>query len=254
MMHFLWPSTLKHLPNDDQLKLLFALVSKTKFPGFLHTSALKLSESNRQKSFKDGETTIYYTSNVITPEMLGQSLVTSPYVFIPYSTPHSYIMNGMHSVQGIIMRKTMVTYWFNTPISTGELEVAQRRGIPMLCDYINLGTSEPCEICGAYGAVDWVDSTLLGKDHDKVPSDRYIWTVNNYMNFLIDNEWVINYNGDEFIHPCPVCLGLGSSSALTLQEGENEVKNIKLKNKMIPMSSRNTLFRRDEYAAWYPAM
>lgn len=232
MMHFLWPSTIKHLPNDDQLKLLIALLYKTKFPGFLHLSALKVSESVKDKNLN---LRIHYT---YTAEMLANSLVTSPYLFIPFSTPHSYIMDLSNSIHGIIMRKTLITYWFEYPISIGEIYTAIQRGIPMLCSFSNLGTSEPCDMCNAYGALDWVDSVLSWKDYNKPPDTRYIWATHKYLNFLIDNHWVHNSNEHTILHPCPACLGLGCKSVLTYTG--DEIKEVEFEDHMYSLLLRGS--------------
>ncbi len=223
---------------------MIALLYKTKFPGYLHVSALKVSESVKIEGIKG------YAPLSYTPEMLSNALVTSPYLFIPFNKPHSYILDGLNNIRAIIMRSEMTMYWFEDSISLGELYTAQERGIPMLCNYVNLGRCKPCDICKGYGAVDWVDNTLIGKDYEAVPSDRFIWASHKFTNFLIDNQWVIDYDGEEIIHPCPRCLGLGSKSVLSIEKtgDKEEIKDRDFDHHLMALSSRPEIIIRPYYS------
>jgi hypothetical protein len=210
------------------------MLTDNKLPGFLHKSALTVS--TRNKIQLDAKIVIEYEA--MTPPVMHSMIKNSPYLYLPYDKPHSYIMNSSNGVFGLIFRRENHTYWFKDPISLGELHIAQTREIPILCEYSNIGVSSRCEVCEGYGAVDWVDSALLGKEYHKPPDDRYIWATHKYLNFLIDNKWILDYDGFNILHPCPKCLGLGVKEVLTVQ-GE-EITAVKFEEHMYELLMRGS--------------
>jgi hypothetical protein len=77
-------------------------------------------------------------------------------------------------------------------------------------------------MCRGVGAVDWVDDMIVSEKYHMVPRKRFIIATHLYMNFLIDNQWIADYDGDDIICPCPRCLGLGCDSVLRMVDKKIE--------------------------------
>jgi len=198
-MFFVAPARMKHLPNDEQIKLLAALTYKNKCPGFIHESALVLHGIN-----------MTYATQV---QVIKNCLDTIN-LFIPFETHMTYIMSSLYDVVGTITYPMRMVHWFRDPITLGEIETAQKHEIPILTSYNYLGQAEKCLVCNGNGAVDWVDHIKLSKEFKEVPQYRYMITNHRQFYFLTDNKWIYDYDGDDIIYPCPKCFGSGINSVL----------------------------------------
>lgn len=215
-MHFLFPATTKHLPNEDQLRLLLALLYKRKFPGFIHANALTLSTKTKHELNQY----IYFT---MTSEDLAGTLTDRSYLYIPFDKPKSYILQGLNNIIGVIMKPNLVTFWFEDPISIGELWTAEKNQIPIVVRFVNIGYGQKCQLCHGYGIVDWVDDIQATKEYGVTPKMRYVLANHRWVDFLIDNKYILDYSGEEIIAPCPRCLGMGCESVLLKDGVENKI-------------------------------
>lgn len=209
-MRFIFPHSMAHLPNEGQLRLLFELTLNTDFPGFLHESALAVSKNRKV----DGQ----YIPYNITPSEIAYALRGSEYLYISYDTPKSYIMTTDSDVMGFVHSGTLLTYWFETPISLYEIYTAEHYEIPIVCKFVHIGRSDNCKMCNAVGALDWVDEAKATQMYRPVPKKRFVIATHRYHNYLIDNKNILEYKGEHLIQPCPKCMGLGCEGVLHMAD------------------------------------
>jgi hypothetical protein len=238
-VNFLFPSSVKHLPNEEQINLLFSLTCKKQFSGFLHPSALTVTMpvtheiDDRQHVIglpidQETPTKITYRSYSITsPDDLAKSLINSAFLYVPFDQIKTYIMNDYNNIVGFIKYQHFETCWLESSISLGELYTAVKHNIPLVQQYIILGRNEVCGLCSGSFRVDWVDEIKYLKTHDKkrIPKNRYILATHRDIYLLIDNIFLDSYDGDNIISICPRCLGTGVSNILT-KKTDNEVNNV----------------------------
>jgi hypothetical protein len=206
-MYFLFPSSVKHLPNEEQVNLLIAITYKNKFPGFLHPNALTVSTPVTIGGVRYVRTT--------DPKELGDVIKNSPFLYMPYEYPKSYILNQSYDqVVGFVIGVSLSTYWFDKPISLAEIYLAEKNQCPIVIHFINIGRSLKCPLCDSLGAIDWVDDMKASAKYRSVPKERFILATHSDRNFLIDNKNILEYKGEGIFHPCPKCLGLGCESVL----------------------------------------
>jgi len=208
-MSYIFPSTIRHLPNDEQLEMLISLLNKEKFPGFLNPSSLQISIHKKERK------NLYELFKVDDP-YLTNALKNAPYLFIPYDKPIAYILSGLNDIIGIITHNNLETYWLENTISLHELWTAQRREIPIIIKFDIIGRNKPCELCMGYGAIDWVEHLTVSHLYKKVriPENNYIIASHKHLNFLVNNKDINEYDGPSFIHICPRCAGMGCDGVL----------------------------------------
>lgn len=206
-MHFLFPTSVKHLPNEEQVNLLVAMTYKNKLPGFLHPNALTVTTPTKIGGVRYIRTT--------DPKELGDVIKNSSFLYMPYEYPKSYILGqSCDQVMGFITGVNILTYWFNSPISLTEIWLAEKHQCPLVVSFVNIGRSLKCPLCNSLGAIDWVDDIKASSKYRSVPKERFIFATHSDQNFLIDNKNILEYKGDDIFHPCPKCLGLGCESIL----------------------------------------
>ena len=249
-MKFLFPTTVKHLPNNEQIELLVAITYKNKFPGFLNTNALRLNDVS-----KDAHNNYIYTAT--TESFIAESFKSRPYLYIPFEYVRSYIMGSYSHVAGVVIGKHPVTYWFENPISTTEIWTALTSEIPIVVKFVHLGCNIPCAMCNGDGVVDWVDNIKFSVNKTKVPDSRYILATHRSNYYIIDNGWIRYYDGDNIIHPCPRCMGLACDGVLKRYSiyDEDKIEMVEFDNKgkmdyrLLIRDSRETIM---EVSPWHP--
>lgn len=221
-MHFLFPSSVKHLPNEEQVNLLVAITYKNRFPGFLHPNALTVSTST-----KVGEIRMVHNTD---PDELATVLKNSAFVYMPYEYPKSYILGQSYDQAiGFITGVNLLTYWFEEPVSLAEIYLAENNQCPIVIPFVNIGRSTKCPLCDSLGALDWVDDMKVSEKYRSVPRERFILATHNDHNFLIDNKNILEYKGEGIFNPCPKCLGLGCESFLYMDREEIKSASLHLK-------------------------
>ena len=134
-MNFLFPSSVKHLPNEEQINLLFGLTCKKQFSGFLHPSALTVTTPASYEIDKVmfGDTPVGFTDDVkvrhrsyttTTPDDLAKSLITSAFLYVAFDQIKTYIMNDYNNIVGFMKYQHYETCWLESPVSLGELYTA----------------------------------------------------------------------------------------------------------------------------------
>jgi hypothetical protein len=221
-MKFMFPMSQNHLPNENQLRLLVAMTLDTDIPGFLHENALAVTKNDRDENKRIIN---YY---VTAPEAV-KTILNHPYLYVPFDLPKTYIMSSHTEVHGFVVTGTLLTYWFEKPISIYEIYTAEGYKIPLVCRYVHIGRSESCTLCGAHGALDWVNESKATQKYRPVPRKRFVVASHRYHYYLIDNNHIVDYDGEHFIQPCPKCMGIGCNSVLHMLndkiEGMNFGKN-----------------------------
>lgn len=202
-MSFIFPATVKHLPNNDQLMLLTSLLSSDKYPGFLHTSVLNLNYRNGLNEIQTMDS-----------KTLRDVIQRSGYLFVPFSEPITYIMMNYYDVIGFITPRNLITYEFENPVSLGEIATAEKYRMPIVNKFVNIGVSKLCRLCGGGGVLDWVNDIKFSSLYKKVPDKRYILAINQHIYLLIDNHKIHSYDGKDIIRTCPRCLGSGMGGVL----------------------------------------
>lgn len=248
-MNFLFPTTVKHLPNEQQMQLLIAVTYKNKFPGFLNTNALKLTSTK-----KENEQFIY---TAMTEPMIAESL-KKPYLYIPFDHARSYILDyNTTGIVGVITGRSPGTYWFDEPISTVEVWTAMKNEAAIIVKFVHLGYNTPCTLCHGDGAVDWVDNVKFQTYYKgEIPKTRYIVATHTSNYYIIDNGWINNYDGYNIIHPCPRCMGLACDGVLKRYSRHDNEDQIEMVNfdetgmgyRLLMRSSRETIM---EVPPWY---
>jgi len=226
---FLFPGSVKHLPNHEQIALLSNLTMNAEFPGFLHTETLALTKRSN-KIWLTHDRKIKYDYVPMTHKDLALTLENSRN-YIAFGQIRTYVLDAPHSAIGLIT-DTFDTILFETPVSTGEIFTAQQFKGPIVVKFINIGRSTPCDMCIGQGAIDWV-AYMTNPEKDKkltVPKNRYI--LANYMDmyFLIDNQPIQLYEGDNILHVCPLCLGSGLGGVVI--RADEEIKLLAFDNEM----------------------
>lgn len=253
-MNFLFPANVKHLPNDEQLRLLFELTCTSPFPGFLHPSSLRVTKRDpvkmEQIDLNERVKVKFNSLSYMTHKDLAHLLTTTPYLYFPFDHPKTYIMITYNDVIGMVRSGDLETYWFESPISLGEIYTAEKYNIPIVTQFVRIGRSAACDLCGGHGIVDWVEEIKSHKDYKKVPSDRYIFATHSYIYFLIDNQSIHSYNGNNIIYPCPRCLGSGLDGVVV--KDNEEIKSIifdeyLLKYRLLIKESRPHLINMSDY-------
>jgi hypothetical protein len=242
-LSFIFPASVKHLPNEDQIRLLVALTYKHEFSGFLQTEALRLT----MHKTVDRQNYLVYTKDI--PD-IADLIKGKRYLFIPFENVRAYIVDSYFSnVLGIISMEA--TFWFESPATTGEIWTAGSQKIPLVIKFIQLGNNIPCQLCGGDGVIDWVSSIRTSRYFPfKIPNERYI--LSSYMgnNFIISNKWIQEYKGDNIIYACPNCMGMGCSGYLRLfshTDSQDQINTITFDNGLKYIGARNTLAEMPEY-------
>ena len=218
-MRFVLPLSAMKNMDAERLHAIFELTEKNKFPGFLNPNIVQANQSlSGQMKHPPSEETV-------------KMLIDKPFVHLPYAVPKSYIMNRRNQVLGFVLRKTLITYWFEFPLNLEEIYEGEQREIPVLIEYVSLGAGKPCHICNGYGAVDWVDGIKLSEQYYTPPKNRYILASNKELMFMIDNAWVNSFDNEKefFIQACPLCLGLGCDCVLVV-DGNDKIEAIYLES------------------------
>jgi hypothetical protein len=218
-MYFLFPSSVKHLPNEEQVNLLVTMTYKNKLPGFLHPNALTVSTP-----VKIGNSRYIHQTD---PLELATIIQNSSYIYMPYEYPKSYILSQSYDqVVGFVVGVNLLTYWFESPVALTEIYLAEKNQCPIVIPFVNIGRSTECPLCNSLGALDWVDDMKVSTKYRSVPRERFILATHSDRNFLIDNKNILEYKGDGIFHPCPKCLGLGCESVLYMDR--EEIKQVSL--------------------------
>lgn len=209
---FIFPASTKHLPNEDQLRLVIELQKRKKYPGFWNPLTLDISRARTM------------------PEMVDALhwVMDDNRFYMPFDTPKTYIMDSSATrIRGFILTGQCTNHWFEDEISIGELYHAQKYEVPLLSKFVNLGLSKRCDFCEGYGVLDWVDSIRSNTVYKQPPDERYIIVTHKAFNFMIDNKWIHDYDGEDIISPCPKCFGMGCASVLERNEIMNRLDETK---------------------------
>lgn len=208
-MRFLFPSSTRHIPEYDKIRLLDVITYNNKFPGFLKTESLNIYKEN-----KANEDWLIY--NEINTSTIAKNIKTKPYLFIPFKQIHTYIVDTYFSnVLGFISRMSLSVSWLENPVSTYEVWSSMHSDGAIVVRFAQLGTSIPCDLCRGNGVVDWVDEIQYKQyfPHN-VPKDNYLLVKYLDNNYIINNRWINDYRGENIIYPCPVCYGLSCGGTL----------------------------------------
>lgn len=237
-MNFLFPGSVKHLPNDEQLKLLCSLTIKKDFPGFLHPSSLKVTQpaSYETDQIMFGDKPIGFTDDVkvrytiyrtTTEEDLICALKKSPFIYSAFDEIKTYILSGINDVVGFITNN-LETWWLETHVSLGELYTAVKNSIPIIQQFVSLGRNLTCTLCFGSFNVDWVDEIkyLNLKGKREIPKTRYLLVRLRDRYLLTDNIYVNLYAGDNIVSVCPHCSGTGISNILSPKDNNEGIESL----------------------------
>lgn len=251
-MNFLFPATTKHIPNDEQMKLLFDLLYDTEFSGFLNTSALTVTH---REPMQIKNVCVRYTDPIYTSSIyLAEVLKTSPFLYLPFDQSYTYILDGVVDVVGLIRSSDLCVFWFETSISIWEIYSAEGHNVPIVTEFVNLGVAAHCTLCNGHKSVDWVNQIKALRKYKNIEGlhNRYVLANHQNIYFLIDNKFVHDYDGPELIHVCPRCLGSGVDGVIVKQD--DNIKSINfdehtMEYRLLVKETRPNLVRRsyDEY-------
>lgn len=227
-MSFIFPEAMRHRPNQMQLELLCSVTHNGTFPGFFNDKALTISTNNQN------DRDMHY-NYLMTSKNATETLKNFPYLYIPYDHTQYFIMQDRCNVAAVVRTSSLSVYWFEYPMSLGEICSAQRQGIPIIVGFRYIGNNSQCPICVGCGAVDWVENMLLRTETvcQMIPDDPYLYVAQNHHLFLVDAKWILNYKGDNIIYVCPICYGTASKAMVyserdqmrLLEEQQNVVNN-----------------------------